>query len=185
MTVADVMDLTCAEEDRPELEAQLCRLDQKLDYIVTSIDGLHRRVESLEELREDLWPMVQGASHQISRKLHELDRNGALASAAEGVKVAETVATSFTPEDVRLLGENIVSILRTVRNLTQPEVLEKADRAALALRDADGDSGKAMGLFRALRDPEVRRGMTLMLGVLRELGHEDETERADAVPAGS
>jgi len=57
-----------------------------------------------------------------------------------------------------------------VRNLTQPEVLDVADRAAVALKDTDPISQKKIGLFKALRDPDIRRGMTLMLGVMRELG---------------
>ena len=86
--------------------------------------------------------------------------------------MAEIVATSFNEEDVRLLGENVVHILKTTRNLTQPEVLDVADRAAVALKDTEAHPQKKIGLLKALRDPEIRRGMTLMLSVMRELGSE-------------
>jgi uncharacterized protein YjgD (DUF1641 family) len=34
-----------------------------------------------------------------------------------------------------------------------------------------------IGLLRSLRDPEVRRGLTMFLGVLRELGSEGDTSQ--------
>lgn len=179
MTAADVMDMDLGTA--AQLVEQLRAMNEKLDRIDNALDRLEVRVESLEELREDLWPMIQGASHQITRKLHELEQNGALGFVTEGVKMAEVVATSFTEEDVRLLGENIVHILKTVRNLTQPEVLEVADRAAVALREGEARPDQRVGLFRAMRDPDVRRGMTLMLNVMRELGSRTGNGRTVAV----
>jgi uncharacterized protein YjgD (DUF1641 family) len=168
MTVADVMDMN--QDNASELVDQLRQMNAKLDRIDGVLDTLQHRVESLEDIREDLWPMIHGASHQITRKLHELEQSGALGFVTEGAKMAEVVATSFTQEDVRLLGQNVVHILQTVRGLTQPEVLDIADRAAVALKDTESHPKKKIGLLRALRDPEIRRGMTLMLGVMKELG---------------
>jgi len=60
-----------------------------------------------------------------------------------------------------------------VRNLTQPEVLDLADRASEAL------GGKAaarpvgtFGLLKAMRDPEVQRGTGVLLDLLRSLGRD-------------
>jgi uncharacterized protein YjgD (DUF1641 family) len=170
MTVADVMELDRAET--ADLTVQLARLNEKLDRIEAAVDVMTHRLESLEDLREDLWPMVHGASRALNRKLHELEQKGVLGFVTESAKMGEHIASSFTQEDVRLLGENVVSILTTVRNLTQPEVLEVADRAAVALRDTEAHPAKKVSLFRAMRDPEIRRGMGLMLSVLREMGQE-------------
>lgn len=179
MTVADVMDLD--QGTATELVTQLQAMNAKLDRIDRALDTLQHRVESIEEIREDMWPMIHGASHQITRKLHELEQNGALGFITEGLKMAEVVATSFTEEDVRLLGQNVVHILTTTRNLTQPEVLDVADRAAVALRESEAHPEKKIGLFKALRDPEIRKGMTMMLSVMRELGsdHPQTTEIAN------
>lgn len=182
MTVAGMMDPTEARTET-EIVELLRAMNRKLDRVEGVLDALQRRVEGLEELREDLWPTIHGASHAISRKLHELDQQGALGFAMEGVHVLERVATAFTREDVRLLGENVVGILNTVRNLTQPEIMAVADKAAGALSDPGRADGR-LGLVRALRDPHVRRGMTLMLSVLRELGG-DTTQTPAAARAAA
>jgi uncharacterized protein YjgD (DUF1641 family) len=181
MTVADVMDLN--QGGTSELVEELKALNSKLDRIETTMDAMTHRVESLEEIREDLWPMIHGASNAISRKLHELEQQGALGFITEAAKMGEHVASSFTPEDVRLLGENVVSILQTVRNLTQPEVLEVADRAAVALKDTEAHPAKRVSLWKAMRDPEIRRGMGLMMSVLREMGQEGTNKDSAALVA--
>ena len=160
--------------DDAALLIELRAINERLARIEGTVEQATHRIEGLEELREDLWPMVEGASHAVSRKLHELDQAGAIGFARESMNVAERIATSFNEEDVRLLGENVVSILKTVRNLTQPEVLELADRTAGALRTAEVQPTKKVGLFKAMRDPEIRRGMAVMMTVLRELGSDPE-----------
>ena len=89
-----------------------------------------------------------------------------------------TISTSFTQEDVKALGDNVVHILHTVRSLTQPEVLDLADKAAGALKEAPAQPLGRIGLLKSFRDPEVRKGLTMFLTVLRELGGESETNDA-------
>ena len=85
----------------------------------------------------------------------------------------------LTPEHAKrllqALGENIVQILMTVRNLTQPEILNLADRATGALKQKTTPTPVgALGLLRAMRDPEVRKGTGVLLELLRSLGRDPE-----------
>jgi uncharacterized protein YjgD (DUF1641 family) len=160
--------MTLNEQD---VAAQLVEVNRKLDRISIVVDDLSRRLESFDDLKEDLVPIAHGALTIANKKLHELEQEGVIDFAGESVNVARTIATSFSREDVKMLGDNVVSILKTVRNLTQPGVLEVADKAATALRGAPAEAEK-IGLWRAMRDPEIRKGMSLMLGVLREFGAE-------------
>jgi uncharacterized protein YjgD (DUF1641 family) len=120
--------------------------------------------------------MANGIIHLTSDRLQEFEKDGTLDFVREGLKVMRQVSSSFTPEDVRLLGENIVHILMTVRNLTQPEVLDLADRATIALKDQAAPTPiGTLGLLRALRDPEVKRGTGVLLELLRSLGRDAGT----------
>jgi uncharacterized protein YjgD (DUF1641 family) len=154
---------------------QILEICTKLDRAVVVLDELKKQREMLSELKEDLMPMANGMISITSEKLQELERNGTLDFIREGVKMAEQVTTSFTPEDVRLLGENIVHILKTVRNLTQPEILGLADRASLALKEQTAPKPVGtLGLLKALRDPEVKKGTGVLIELLRSLGREAE-----------
>jgi uncharacterized protein YjgD (DUF1641 family) len=157
-----------------DADATADEINAKLDRLADVIEDLDRRMESFDDFKEDLGPIAHGALGIAQRQMSRLEEDGILAFGNEVIQVGRTVATTFTPEDVRLLGDNVVSILETVRNLTQKEVLEVADKAAEALgRSVEEKPAGTLKLLKAMRDTEVRRGMTILLGVLRELGETD------------
>lgn len=148
-------------------------INRKLDDIARVTEDLSRQLESLHDLREDLVPIAHEGLMIAYRKLNALEQEGVIDFLRESSEVFQTIAKSFSREDVKALGDNVVHILETVRNLTQPEVLDLADKTSKALRNAPADPLGRVGLFRSLGDPEVRRGLTMFLGVLRELGREE------------
>ncbi len=154
--------------------AVLLDMNRKLDAIALVTEDLSRQLESLHDLREDLVPIAHEGLMIAYRKLHDLEQEGVIDFLRESSAVLRTIATSFSREDVEALGDNVVHILQTVRNLTQPEVLDLADKTSKALREAPAAAPGRIGILKALRDPEVRRGMTMFLGVLRELGAESD-----------
>ena len=157
----------------PEME-KLFEACQKLDRATEILLELKRDKEMVMELGQDLMPMANGIVHLTSDRLQQFEDDGTLDFIKEGVEVMRRVSTAFTPEDVRLLGENIVHILMTVRNLTQPEILDMADRATTALKDkAEPAPVGTLGLLRAMRDPEVKRGTGVLLELLRSLGRDN------------
>ena len=103
------------------------------------------------------------------QKLDEFERAGYFQFAAEGMKIADCVVTEFTVEDVQALGENIVTILRTVRNMTQPDIMAYANNAVDAIREEPSDNGNVstIQLLRELSDPKVRQGMSRMLQMMK------------------
>jgi uncharacterized protein YjgD (DUF1641 family) len=161
-----------AEADGPQME-KLFEACQKLDRATEILLELKRDKEMVMELGQDLMPMANGIIHLTSDHLQKFEEDGTLDFVKEGVKVLRNVSTAFTPEDVRLLGENIVHILMTVRNLTQPEVLNLADRATTTLKEKTTPAPVGtVGLLRAMRDPEVKRGTGILVELLRSLGRD-------------
>ena len=165
-----------------ELDPQmLVEINRKLDDVARVTEDLSRQLESLHDLREDLVPVAHEGLMIAYRKLNALEQDGVIDFLRESSAVFQTIATSFSRDDVKALGDNVVHILETVRNLTQPEVLELADKTSKALRDVPAEPLGRIGLMRSLRDPEVRRGLTMFLGVLRELGSEAGDEAGSDV----
>ena len=167
-----------AEADGPQME-KLFEACQKLDRATEILQELKRDKEMVMELGQDLMPMANGIIHLTSDHLQQFEEDGTLDFVREGVKVLRNVSTAFTPEDVRLLGDNIVHILMTVRNLTQPEVLNLADRATTTLKEkTDPPPVGPMGLLRAMRDPQVRKGTGILVELLRSLGRDAGAEQS-------
>jgi uncharacterized protein YjgD (DUF1641 family) len=144
-------------------------------------------LRTMSALADELGPLAAPAASSLNDKLQQLDERGYFRFLREASAVVDKVVTSFTEEDVRLLGDNIVLILQTVKQMTQPEVMGLLGRTALAIREDSGDgrgeTPSLLALLKQIRDPQVRRGLGRLVATLRAVGAESPT-RASAAPAG-
>lgn len=104
-------------------------------------------------------------------ELDRLERAGYFTFAQEGWKIVERIVGEFDSEDVRALGDNIVTILNTVRSMTQPEIMALANRSIEALheQDSNGHPPSTLNLLRQLNDPQVRMGLSRTLKIVKAL----------------
>ena len=114
------------------------------------------------------------ALESLTDRLSQADERGYFAFARGGVGVVDKVVTSFSEEDIAALGENIVLILNTVKEMTQPEVMGMLRRTIHTVSDQDetADPPSMFALLREMRDPQVRRGLSRLLAALRSMGQE-------------
>ena len=66
----------------------------------------------------------------------------------------------------------MVVILKTVRNMTQPEIMALANQGVDAIREvpAEDENISAFKLVKEMGSPQVRRGMSRMLNLLKVMG---------------
>lgn len=139
-------------------------------------------VKSWTELANDLRPLGKEVLGSWIERLDSWERKNVFVFLRETVRVLERVLESFTPDDVRQLSDNIVFILETVKNMTQPEILSLVNRELSVVRqEARVEPIGPVGLVRAFRDPEVRRGFGILVQTLRELSSADDGRREDAI----
>jgi len=84
---------------------------------------------------------------------------------------------------VKALGDNVVLILQTVKEMTQPEVMTMMRRTAITAQGVDdsyAEPPSTIALLKQMRDPEVRRGLARTLNILRTLGSETSANLAIA-----
>jgi uncharacterized protein YjgD (DUF1641 family) len=75
-------------------------------------------------------------------------------------------------EDVRALSDNVVVMLETVKNLTQPDMLKAVNNAVTIYKNLDMDNVEEISMFKALlefRKPEMRKGIGFMITFLKRL----------------
>jgi uncharacterized protein YjgD (DUF1641 family) len=131
-------------------------------------------LETLEagmDLAEEASLIGKQVFSTVVEELDQMERKGYFAFAREGWAIVDRIVSEFSEEDVRALGDNVVTILHTVRNMTQPEVLELANRSLEAIKDeqVSEESISAWSLLRELSDPKVRVGMARLLNLLKVL----------------
>jgi len=129
------------------------------------------RFEALMGLADETELLGKQVFNYTVEQLDKFEREGYFDFAREGWQIVERIVTEFSEEDVRALGDNVVTILNTVRNMTQPEIMALANNAVGAMQEDIPESEKVStwALLRELGDPKVRRGMVRMINILKAL----------------
>jgi uncharacterized protein YjgD (DUF1641 family) len=150
---------------------------ERLDRLSLQMATMHEEVQRSREERARLLEITQLAGpvmDMLTARMAELEAKGYFTFATGGLGIVDKIVTSFDEDDVEALGDNIVLILNTVKEMTQPEVMGLLNRAALEVQELeDAPAGPAPSMFallKQMRDPQVRIGLERTLTVLRSLG---------------
>jgi len=152
--------------------ADLLRLFKRLLRNGRNIEKMLDQMESLMDLLDTMGPLADQAFGKAVTTLNEFEQKGYFAFARSGMHMMDNVVTSFSEEDVDRLGDNIVLILNTVKDMTQPEIMNFVRNILLV---AESEISKPVdinytGLLRQMRDPSVRRGLALTMRVMHVIG---------------
>ena len=158
------------------------QLARTMARAVPTMEALLRQMESLSALGEEIVPLGAPAMATLTSTLQELEDKGYFVFAKGGAEIVDKVVTSFTEDDIDALGDNVVLILNTVKEMTQPEVMTLLQRTALTAQDVDDEFAEApstFALLKQMRDPQTRRGLGRVMTMLRTIGAEQPAPKTD------
>lgn len=150
----------------------LLRFLKKLVRHRPQLEMLIDQMDAVTDLLHIMDPISREGLDKVIQILTDLENKGYFGFARSGLKMMDTIVTSFTQEDVDRLGDNIVLILNTVKDMTQPEIMSFVRKTLLAAEhevDKPVDTS-LLAILRQMQDPAVRRGLALSLRVLRVIG---------------
>jgi uncharacterized protein YjgD (DUF1641 family)/CRISPR/Cas system CSM-associated protein Csm2 small subunit len=151
----------------------LVRLLKRILRNVNRIEETFGRFESALEFLDDVGTLGDEAFVKALRSLETFEQRGYFSFAKAGFDVVDRVVTTYGEDDVKALGDNVVTMLDTVKEITQPDMLALLQRMIdalqaqqLAIEQEDGDPPSLFALVRKMRDPNVRRGINRALDTL-------------------
>ena len=159
--------------ERVATDDRLSQISAQLDELRAALHRQQAERQQLADLLAEVNLVARPAMEMATGILTDLDAKGYFTFGQEALGVADRVVTSFSAEDVRALGDNVVTILQTVREMTQPEVMGLVRRTAETAQDADEEfttPPSTFALLRQMRDPEVRRGLARVMAMLQTVG---------------
>jgi len=167
----------------------LLRLLKRVVRNTRNIESAIERFESAIEFVDDVSGLSDQAFVRLLQLLEVYEERGYFRFAKAGLGVVDRVVTNFSEEDVVALGDNVVLILETVKEMTQPEIMAVLYRMIEAVQHqqeviaAEPEQPPSMwALARQLRDPEVRRGMARALNTLKAVSDIDTGPPRKFVP---
>lgn len=170
-----VMARASAHLQEVEEYVDLSDLVRVLKKLACQLPNFERAIDLLDsgaQLLDVAAPLGKDAFARAEAAMDGMDKRGYFAFARGGARIIDNVVTSFTAEDVDRLGDNIVLILRTLKDMTQPEMMTFLRSTVEAVeKDADAPVDiRYRALFGQLRDPGTRRGLAMTLRALGRIG---------------
>jgi uncharacterized protein YjgD (DUF1641 family) len=174
-------DMYAATEEQLSEMQQFVTLDDILELVkrlarnTRTLNEMLDLLESAHDFVKDASPLTKEMVTEATDRLAELERKGYFGFARQSFYVIDQIVTSFSEEDVKQLGDNIVLILNTVKALTQPQMMTLLNNLTQGFHEAEAEAraGKLdigyLALLRKMRDPEVRRGLAITLETLRRV----------------
>jgi uncharacterized protein YjgD (DUF1641 family) len=171
----DVMQMASdqLEEVEEYIEVEdLLRLVKKVARHRPQIEMLVDQIDTVTDLIEVIGPITREALDKAILVLGDLEQKGYFKFPRSAVRMIDNVVTSFTEDDVDRLGDNIVLILNTIKDMTQPEIMNFL-RNTFLVAEKEVEKPIAisyLALIRQMQDPAVRRGLGLTMRVLHVIG---------------
>ena len=169
----DIFRLSVEQLEEIQQHAQIediIRLVKRLLRNTRNLEQMLDQLESMSELWQDLSPLSQDMFSMMMTRLNEFEQKGYFVFLQGGLDMADRIVSSFTEEDVRQLGDNIVLILQTVKEMTQPEIMTMLRQTASAVKDEEPVDTSVLSILRQMNDPAVRKGLAKTLQVLKSVG---------------
>lgn len=139
------------------------------------IEAMLLQLEAMSELAAEAGRLSGPAMAKLTEVLAAAEAKGYFAFARQGAQIADNVVSEFTEDDVKALGDNVVTILNAVKEMTQPEVMSLVQRTAITMQDVEDhpmEPPTVMALLKQMRDPQTRRGLGRVLAMLNTVGAE-------------
>jgi uncharacterized protein YjgD (DUF1641 family) len=158
----------------PDADDRLARIEAQLELLLLQAERREAELEPLRDLAAEVGVMSVPVMTSLTDRVAAWEERGYLGFAHSSARVVDRIVTSFDEDDVEALGDNVALMLETVRDLTQPEILQLLRQTAGSVSHLDapfeGPPPSAFALLKQLRDPEVRRGLARMMELLRSVG---------------
>ena len=159
--------------------ADLVRLLKRLVEVAPRLERALNGLDQASELLDDVVPLGPDILMSAAQRMEALDARGYFTMARAGAGVVDRVVANFSEDDVVQLGENVVTILETLKEITQPEMLAMLGNVVDAVKrqqhvvEHESDEAPSLwALAKQVREPDVRRGIARALGTLQAVSVE-------------
>ena len=162
----------------PDVDRQLETLTQQVQLLVDEAEERKRLRETYSDFVRDLNPIASQGMDSVTRVMTVAEQKGYIDFAKAGAGVVDRIVTNFSDDDGEALGDNVVLILETVKEMTQPEIMQMMRTTLHEVGEVQEDEipPSMFALLRQMREPEVRRGLARLIALLRSMGSMTQTD---------
>ena len=159
-----------------ELDGEAVKLLMlKLVRNVDTITEMFEMLESANDFIKDVTPIMHQMGLDGIKLMHEFEQKGYFDFMKASMEIMDNIVSHYSEEDVRHLADNIVTILETVKNLTQPQMLNAINNGLVVYRSIEVKKIPEYSIWKALKEmnsKEMRKGIGFMITFLKNIVRE-------------
>ncbi len=171
----DVYDSTVTELENHSVEIDPDAVKIFLVKLLKNVNNFSKLLEFFESMNDlllDVKPIANELLIDLTKKMHDFEKKGYFEFLKASAEIIDNVVAHFSTEDVKLLADNAVVILETVKGLTQPDMLKAINNATTVFKTIETENVPEytlMKAFKEMRSPEMRKGLGFMITFLKNL----------------
>ncbi len=154
--------------DPDELRELGLRVARNIGNFNTMLDTLG----SAMDLMKDAGPIVNEVIIDTTRKFQEFEEKGYFDFMREFGRIVDNVVSHYGVEDMQMLADNVVAILDTVKNLTQPDMLRSVDNAVKVFANLEMNDIPSYSILKVMREmnkPEMKKALGFFVTFMKNM----------------
>ncbi|MCB0471654.1 MAG: DUF1641 domain-containing protein [Flavobacteriaceae bacterium] len=175
----DAYDSTVEELDKRQVNLQPSELTDLAVTFLRNLGNIKLMLDTLEmavDLSKEVGPIANEMIIDFTKQLNTFEQKGYFAFFKEFIPIIDNIVKGFSPQDIKELADSIVHILNTLKQMTQPEVLNTMNNAIKAFNSMETESVPSYSVWRLMREmnsPEMKKalgyGVTFMKNVSKDV----------------
>ena len=173
----DIYDSTVNALDEREVEIDPNQLRELLIGFIKNIGNFNTMLEtvaSVSDLVKDVGPIANEVMIDATKKLHEIEQKGYFEFVSELGGVFDNIVLHYSAQDARLLADNIVVIMETIKNLTQPEMLQSLNNAVKVFSSIEVENIPEYSVWKLMREmnkPEMKKAIGFFMTFMKNISN--------------
>lgn len=169
----DVYDSTVKALDEHEVVLdpdQLRELGIRMAQNVGNFNSMLDTLGSVMDLMRDVGPIANEVIIDATKKLNEFEQKGYFEFMREFGRIIDNIVIHYGAEDARMLADNVVAILDTVQNLTQPDMLRSVDNAVKVFSNLETENIPEYSIFKVVRElnkPYMKKSLGIFVTFMK------------------
>jgi uncharacterized protein YjgD (DUF1641 family) len=171
----DFYDTSVEELDKRAIEIDPAEVTELLVNFLKNIRNINAMLTMMEmgfDLAKEVGPIFNQSLIDFTRTLAKLENDGYFEFAKNLLPIVDNLVKGLSPKDLKDLSDNIMVIVMTLKDITQPEMLRSINNAVKVYSSMDMDQVPSYSLWRLLREintPEMTKAFGFAITFMKNL----------------
>jgi len=179
----DFYDTAVEELDKRQVEIDPSELTDLLISFMRNIGSFKVVMNTFEmviDLTKEIGPIAIEVIIDFTKKLAVLEEKGYFEFVKDIGPIIDNIIMGLKPQDMKDLADNIMLILNTVKDITQPNMLKSIDNAVKMYASIETENIPSYSIWRLMKEmnsPEMKRAIGFAVTFMKNMSDNAEKKK--------